>query len=374
MMNCLSLFSNVGIGETYFEKFGVEVVVANELLPERAEFYKHLHPNTEMICGDITSQEVQNRIVRACKGYGPIDLIVATPPCQGMSIANAKRSEKNDPRNALIRNVVSLVSKLKPKYVLIENVPGMSKRKTAILDEEGNSTSIMSYLMDSAGPHYDITYRILNASDYSTPHHRKRLITLLSRKDCEMWRHPDPHEKKITVRQCIGDLPSLESGEDSDIKWHSMKHKIHNDNHINWMRHTPTGKTAFDNPVHFPQILDYETKGPCWSIRPIKGFRTTYKRMEWDEPAPTVTMMNGSVNSQNNCHPGNLLPDGTYSDARVLTIKELIRIVGLPSDWIDDLEHTKSRETLTRKVLGECFPPLMSASIIKNLPCLKAGE
>jgi DNA (cytosine-5)-methyltransferase 1 len=383
MIKCLSLFSNVGIGETYFRKFGVEVVVANELLPERAEFYKHLHPNTNMICGDITSKKVQDDIVKACRKHKGVDLLVATPPCQGMSIANAKRAEKDDPRNSLIRNVVTLVSRTKPKYVLIENVPGMSRKSTVILDEGGASTSIMSYLMDEVGPYYDIVYRVLNASDYGTPHHRKRLITLLSRKDCELWHHPTPCQNQITVRGCIGGLPSLESGEDSDIKWHSMKHKIHNDNHIKWMRHTPTGKTAFDNPEHFPKILDCDiplAKGVGWPNPPvraylptrrIKGFKTTYKRMEWDEPAPTVTMANGSVNSQNNCHPGEQMPDGTYSDARVLTIKELIHIVGLPSDWIDDMEHTKERENLTRKVLGECFPPMMAASIIKTLPILR---
>ena len=45
--------------------------------------------------------------------------------------------------------------------------------------------------------------------------------------------------------------------------------------------------------------------------------------MHWDKPAPTITMKNGSISSQNNVHPGRLLPNGTYSDARVLTVAEL---------------------------------------------------
>ena len=54
MIRAVSLFSNVGIAETYFEEIGVHVAVANELLPQRADFYRHLYPNTQMITGDIT--------------------------------------------------------------------------------------------------------------------------------------------------------------------------------------------------------------------------------------------------------------------------------------------------------------------------------
>ena len=57
--------------------------------------------------------------------------------------------------------------------------------------------------------------------------------------------------------------------------------------------------------------------------RKIKGYNTTYKRIEWDKPAPTITMCNGGISSQNNVHPGRLQKDGTYSDARVLTLREL---------------------------------------------------
>jgi len=359
-MKCLSLFANVGIGEAYFDELDVEVVVANELLADRAEFYRQLYPETNMICGDIS--KVYGEILTACSEH-EIELIIATPPCQGMSIANAKRAEKEDPRNSLIKHVVRAIKELNPKYALVENVSGMKSEKTFIVDDNGDSTNIMPFLERELGEDYNVSYKVLDAADYETPHHRKRLITLITRKDCNTWRHPEPVGERITTRQVIGHLPSLESGQESDIKWHSMGHKIHNDNHISWIRHTPTGKTAFENRVNYPQIVDKDTG----LVRPIKGFSTTYKRIEWDKPAPTVTMMNGSINSQNNCHPGRKLLDGTYSDARVLTIKELLAIIGMPEDWVDHLEHTKKRENFLRKVLGECFPPHMSKNIIKEI-------
>tara|TARA_Y100000296_G_scaffold86644_1_gene127138 strand:+ start:1486 stop:2577 length:1092 start_codon:yes stop_codon:yes gene_type:complete len=362
-MNGLSLFANVGIGETYFNKTDIDIVVANELLTDRAEFYALLHPNTKMIQGDITDDSVYNNIVQESKDKN-IEFIMATPPCQGMSIANAKRAEKNDPRNALIKKVISLTEQLSPKYVLIENVRGMASEKTFILDGSGNKINIIPYIISKIGEDYNVNYKVLDAADYGTPHHRKRLITLLSRKDVEVWPHPEPTSKHITVRESIGHLPALESGKSSLIKWHSMKHKVHNSNHIRWMSHTPTGKTAFDNIKHFPQTIDKITG----KLRKIKGFKTTYKRIDWDKPAPTVTMANGSINSQNNCHPGRKQRDGTYSDARVLTIKELLYITGIPPDWADRLEHTKKKENFLRHVIGECFPPLMALEIVRNIP------
>ena len=156
-----------------------------------------------------------------------------------------------------------------------------------------------------------------------------------------------------------------------------MKHKNLAARHVHWMRHTPTGQTAFDNEIWCPCTTErVKVEGYDEEVeisRKIKGFKTTYKRMDWDNPAPTVTMANGSINSQNNVHPGRRNEDGTFSDARVLTIRELCAIVGLPLGWVDHLEHTQQRESFLRKVLGECFPPMMAKHIVGKMPTVK-GE
>ena len=145
----------------------------------------------------------------------------------------------------------------------------------------------------------------------------------------------------------------MESGEKSTI--HPFHYaKKHNDNHVLWMKHTPTGKTALNNTVYYP-----EKDG-----RKIKGFSTTYKRMEWDKPAPTVTMGNGSISSQNNVHPGRLLADGTYSDARVLTLFEIFRIMGLPDNWSPPKNITEAK---LRHVIGEAVPPMMMKAMLEPI-------
>ena len=92
----LSLFSGGGIAETYFEDIGIHIAVANELLPERAKFYQHTHPQTKMICGDITEDGVFDHVIQEAQA-AKATFLLATPPCQGMSTLG-KREYISDKR------------------------------------------------------------------------------------------------------------------------------------------------------------------------------------------------------------------------------------------------------------------------------------
>ena len=107
----LSMFSNVGLAETYLAELGIDIVVANELLEERAKFYKHLYPNTNMIVGDITDESIFESVVSSAK-TAAVDFMIATPPCQGMSCAGTK--DPNDPRNFLIYYAIEAIKRVQP--------------------------------------------------------------------------------------------------------------------------------------------------------------------------------------------------------------------------------------------------------------------
>jgi DNA (cytosine-5)-methyltransferase 1 len=121
------------------------------------------------------------------------------------------------------------------------------------------------------------------------------------------------------------------------------------------MKNTPSGKSAFENPVYFPQKPNGKR---------LKGFSATYMRMEWDKPAPTITMRNDAISSQSNVHPGRLQKDGTYSDARVLSILELLILSSLPQDW--NIPEWAS-EILIRQVIGESVPPKLIKEIVEMI-------
>lgn len=350
-MKGLSLFASSGIGETYLSSVGVDIVVANELIAKRANLYKILYPSSKMICGDITEEKVFDEIISSSKG---IEFLLASPPCQGLSVAGKNRcaeSMHEDQRNYLITYVIKAIKLLNPKYVLIENVPALLK---LYLNYNGKYMSISEILEYEFSEQYSISSMVVDAADYGVPQTRLRAIIKLYPKD-EEWPWPTKIENKITVEDAIGYLPTLESGEYSEIKWHFARK--HDPRHVLWMKHTPTGKSAFSNPVYYPQKKDGTR---------IKGYESSYRRIRWDEPSPTITMRNDAISSQRNVHPGRMLTDGTFSDARVLTPLELMILNSLPTNWpIPD----DTPELLIRQIIGESIPPLMIKKIVGELKC-----
>lgn len=343
----ISLFSSAGIGETYFKEIGIDIVVANELVPKRADLYRTLYPDCNMICGDITNPAIFESIMSAAPQK--IDFLLASPPCQGMSVAGKNRRQaqlQSDGRNYLITYVIKAIERKKPNYIAIENVPTLLK---LFLNYKGKMRTVLEILQLEFDKEYDIDSKVVDSADYGVPQTRLRAIIKMHSKGL-IWDWALPLEKKITVEDAIGHLPSLEAGENSNLKWHFARSHTHDN--ILWMRHTPTGKTAFDNPIYFPKKKD-GTK--------IRGYESSYRRMRWDIPAPTITMRSDCIASQRNVHPGRLLPDGTYSDARVLTPLELMILDSLPPDWSipDD-----TPELLIRQCIGESIPPLMLKTIV----------
>ena len=362
-MKAISLFANVGIAETYFKDIGIDVVIANELLPERAKFYSYLYPDTNMICGNITDKKIYERIIKEAKKE-KIDILMATPPCQGMSVAGNR--DPYDERNSLIKYAVDCACALKPRYIFFENV--VQQLKTPI-EYNDKIITIPEYIKVRLGNDYYINKnQIVNAMDFEVPQNRKRAIFLLTRKDQQkQWDFPEKSKKIITLKEAIGDLLSL----NPYIKEKEYKNKLeqinipnihplhkpptHSWRHIECMMHTPTGHSAWENIVFFPKKADGT---------PSKGYNTTYHRMDWDKPAPTVTRYNGVMGSQMNVHPGRLLNDGTYSDPRVLTIYELMRISSLPDNW---RPPEWASDNLIRYVIGEGIPPLMVKKIMEEI-------
>ncbi len=339
----ISLFSSAGIGELYFDDINIDIVVANELIPRRADLYKHAHTNSKVVVGDICEDKVYREILDNAENYD-IEFMLISPPCQGFSVAGKNRSQETieiDNRNYLILQAIKIIKKIKPSYILIENVPTFL---TARLLIDNKYYTLESLLNKELGELYNVDAKVLDAADYGVPQHRKRAITKLYKKGLK-WTWPPKQNKMITVREAIGNLPSLEAGQKSNIKWHFARK--HTESHIEWLQHTPTGKSAFDNKEYYPKKIDGT---------PIKGYNSSYRRMRWDEPAPTITMRNDAISSQRNVHPGRLKADGTYSDARVLTPLELMIINSMPTNWrIPD----DTPEILIRQCIGESIPPLL---------------
>lgn len=374
-MKVLSLFANIGVAEAYFKDIGIDVVIANELVTRRAMLYSKIYQDTHMICGDINNEDVFNKIVSESLAKR-VDIIMATPPCQGMSTAGQQLD--NDVRNLLVCKVIEAVKKIKPKYVFIENVPLFYQ--TAITINE-KKILIPEFIKQEIGEQYYINNYTINTKDYSVPQMRERAIVLMTRKDISIkWLLPNADDKIVTMKDAIGHLPLIDpyitdvsekellkifphfyERREAAIKispWNIPPQHVRRQ--VIAMQHTATGKTAFDNKVYYPKKVNGE---------PVKGYRNTYKRQNWDTPAYTVTMDNRKISSQNNVHPGR--PEYTdengetiYSDARTLTLYELMKIMTIPDDWPIPKETS---EAFLRRIIGEGIPPLFVKKVFINL-------
>jgi len=364
-MKILSLFANIGVAEAYLEEVGFTVAVANELIERRARLYSEIYPNTKMICGDITDTTVFQNIITTSISAG-VDVIMATPPCQGMSTAGQQAAD--DFRNTLICPTIEAVKAIKPRYVFLENVPMFLNTQIAV---DGKQILIPDLLDIELSEDYIIRKYVINTQDYSVPQTRERAIVLMSRKGEMEWLLPGKDDHIVTMEEAIGHLPKLDpfitdisekdlltlfpdyykrkEAAEKISKWHTPPHHVYRQ--VVAMQHTPTGCTAFDNEKYYPVKEDGT---------PVKGYHNTYKRQNWNTAAYTVTMDNRKISSQNNVHPGR--PDGfdddgeqLYSDARTLTLYEIMKIMSLPEDWAI---NTHATEAFLRRIIGEGIPPL----------------
>ena len=373
--NALSLFSNIGVAEAYLDSIGINVIVANEIIERRAVLYSKIYKNTHMICGDITNKKIFEQIVSESLSGG-VDIIMATPPCQGMSTAG--QQEAYDERNQLICQVIELIQRINPKYVFIENVPLFYKTKIMVDDKE---VFIPKLIEKKLSNKYRINQYVIDTKDYSVPQTRERAIILMTRKDISReWKLPKKDEHIVTMREAIGDLPPIDpfitdvsENELLNMFPHFYERKeaaldishwnrppCHIKRQVIAMQHTPSGCTAFDNEKYYPVKKDGT---------PVKGYHNTYKRQNWDTAAYTVTMDNRKISSQNNVHPGReeyIDEEGNiiYSDARALTLFELMIIMSLPLDWPIPQD---TPEAFLRRVIGEGIPPLFVKKTFENL-------
>jgi DNA (cytosine-5)-methyltransferase 1 len=171
----------------------------------------------------------------------------------------------------------------------------------------------------------------------------------------------DPYIKDVTEKELLNIFPNFFEKKDAALKiskWNNPPHHVKRQ--VITMMHTPTGKSAFTNKYFKPRKEDGTS---------IKGFPNTYKRQNWDSPAYAVTMDNVKISSQDNVHPGrpkesqaekNLI----YSDARVLTLFELMKVMSLPDNWPIPLDTS---EAFIRRIIGEGIPPLFVKSIFSEL-------
>ena len=423
-LRAISLFSSSGIGDLGLHANGIDTVVACELLEDRMGLFQRNNPNTKCFCGDIW--KLGDQIVEYYKSNFEDEpfVILATPPCQGMSsngmgkmLSDYRKGlrPKYDERNRLIIPAIKIIKALRPKWVIFENVSNMGN--TLIYNENDELVNIIDYIHTELGEEYVGNPKVIDCADYGVPEHRVRLLTVLSRTENGkkyFSSHdsfvPDPtHSQEgnlflkpwVTIRDAIGDLPQLkaEKGKNIDIRNPLHKVPLLDDKKIWWLSNTPEGATAFNNQCVNPECLytgntlhgaKHNKEGinranndtplyceKCGSLLPrpyvedkdgqkriMKGFTSAYKRMSWDEPASTLTQNFQYACSDNKVHP---------SQTRVLSLWEGIIIQTIAQyPYSFEVNNKQVSDGLIRDTIGESVPPKIIDIICKNILKIEA--
>jgi DNA (cytosine-5)-methyltransferase 1 len=198
----IDLFAGAGGLSLGFEQAGFDIAAAVEIDPIHCATHKYNFPNSATLCASVVNVSGEQIRQRAELGDVDIDVVFGGAPCQGFSLIGKRILE--DPRNQLVNHFVRLVSELRPKYFVFENVKGLTLGKHVKFLQE-----LMSALSDCG---YSITlpYKVLNARDFQVPQDRQRLFILGARTGLPLATYPCGSLKKVTVEEAISDLPNAD--------------------------------------------------------------------------------------------------------------------------------------------------------------------
>lgn len=374
----ISLFSSAGVGCYGFKLNNFECIATNELLEDRLNVQRYNHKckrEEGYICGDINSEYVQHRLYdeinwwKINENIKQVDVVFATPPCQGMSTANYKKKDEK-PRNSLVVEAIKLIMDIHPKVFVFENVRAFIK--TTCKDISNEDMTIGESIKRNLSSEYNIEYKIINFKDYGVPSSRPRTIVIGTCKELHnispLNLFPIRQEEK-TLRQVIGDLPSLKYGEhDPNDLYHFFREYPR---HMEaWISELAEGQSAFENtdPERRPYQLDKEGNR---IINKGAYMGNKYRRLYWDKPCSCITTRNDQLASQDTIHP---------CDNRVLSIRELMRLMTIPDifqwapinakDVTDYKAFLKKYELNIRRCIGEAVPTEIIYQIAKNINTL----
>lgn len=375
----ISLFSSAGVGCIGFNLEKFDCIATAELLPKRLEIQKHnqvCSTSDGYILGDLTDLEVQNKVLRVAKIWTlknkkeHVDVVVATPPCQGMSIANHKKNNELS-RNSLVIESLELILKLLPKYFILENV--RSFLTTMSTGRQGEIKTIKKAIISMLSGSYNIDYKVVNLINYGSNSSRPRTIVIGVRKDIKEVTPFDifPSKRQApTLKSLISDLPKLKKmGQicESDIYHAYRKFDVRM---LDWIKDLKPGESAFEN-VDIKKKPHQIVEGKI--IVNAEKNSDKYRRCEWDKYAPCVHTRNDILASQNTIHP---------EQNRVFSIRELMRFLTIPENFKWDaldlpelnsmtsdekLKFLRQNELTIRKCLGEAVPTEVFRSIAINI-------
>ncbi|MFP6091435.1 DNA cytosine methyltransferase [Helicobacter pylori] len=417
----ISLFSGAGVGCYGLLEEGFECVATNEILEKRLNIQRinrKCKLDESYISGDIKKPETKEKILKQIRFYSKkfgndrVDLVVATPPCQGMSVANHKKKNDEIKRNSLVVESVDLIKQIKPRFFILENVP--SFYKTGCIDKNDNLLEIGSMIEQNLSGDYMLYDEVINFKNFGANSSRTRTLVIGVCKEFKdfisaLEFFPDFKQEK-TLKKVIGSLKPLAWGEyDSTDFYHSFR--TYPKHMQEWIKDLKEGQSAFENvqdaisdlaylcsnegafesdylnPVQSnyqalmrkdsPKLYNHQaTNHSQAALEKLKlinkeqgkeclpknlhgkqQFKSTWGRLNWNKISPTIDTRFDTPSNGTNSHP---------ELHRSITPREAARIQSFSDNYI-----FYGNKTSVCKQIGNAVPPLLALAlgkaILKNL-------
>lgn len=347
--NIVELFAGVGglsYGFSQLKEFNI--VMANEIEKDISLAYSMNYPEVKMINCDI--HNLNEDKIKEVVGNSKIDIVLGGPPCQSYSTLGKR---KIDDRANLFIQYKRILSILKPKAFVFENVTG-------ILSMNGGKffKDVQREFMELG---YELKYQVLNAIDYGVPQVRERVI-LVGFLGENKFAYPEITHGEgrlpyVTLKEAIGDLPRIKSGETNNSYLSEVKNDF-----LDFVRKNGTTKisehTAPRNGEHLVKIMQTLKDGQSKNdlpeeIRPKSGYGNTYAKLWWNRPSTTITRNFACPSSSRCIHP---------RDSRAMSIREGARLQSFPDDY-----KFYGSDSMKRLEIGNAVPPLLSLAIARQM-------
>lgn len=362
----VDLFSGAGGLSAGVEAAGWAVAAAVDHDERAVETHRHNFPGLALDM-DLGEAEARDIFVKLFANI-PVDLVAGGPPCQPFSragrskirsLVEAGMREQTDDRRELWSAFLDVALRLRPRAVLMENVPDMA------LGDDFRIIRIMVDALETAG--YATTLRLVDAWRFGVPQHRKRLL-LLARRDGHEFRWPEEQADVTTLRDSIGDLPRL-NGATGAREMAYVRPTDPSSFTILMRKHCTPGvlhdhmtRGVRQDDLQVFQMMDSKT---LYADIPERLRRYTadtfddkYKRLDWDDVSRSIT--------------AHIAKDGYWyihpEEHRTLTVREAARIQTFP----DGFRFSGTRSDAFRQI-GNAVPPLLGEAAAQALTAPAAG-
>lgn len=357
-MKAVDLFCGCGGLSLGAHMAGFRSVLAVDIDETLSSSFSTNFPETKLDNLDLLNADLRPRIRDLCNTR--LSAVLGGPPCQGFSSIGGRNPA--DPRNQLIKAYFRHVSQLRPKFFVMENVPGIL---------QGQSRPILDDAISSLeGPYTVLEPFLLDSADFGAATRRPRVVLVGYDPSCmdriDRGVLTASKANAASVRDAIGDLPNTRRNAASDLRKLKASRKMSNyAKHLTLAppkglatevvrsRHADNLVSGFSPTLHSADVEARFRKTEEGGKEPI----SRYTRLSWSKPAPVLRSgtgsERGSFQAARPIHP---------EHARVITVREAARIQGFP-DWFT-FHSTKWH---SHRMIGNSVSPVFAHALLKAL-------